>query len=153
MVGPAPTENQEASMSHTLRRTLLAALVATVAGLSLADAAFAQSKGGNDRGGGVSRGGGHEGGTDAAFDIYGTKASKPVLTHVPPTHNRKPRRWFPAPQVSCEVDGDLEIYNGADRRKCNTPTKRMRQAYLSCETIYIAVPGGYVPRRVCGRGE
>lgn len=141
-------------MSRTLRRSLLAALVATVAGLSLADGAFAQSKGDNGgRGGGISRGGGNEGGPDAAVDIYGVNA-KPI-THVnqPPTHNRKPRRWPYSPQVSCEVDADLNVYNSADRRKCNQATKRIRQAYVSCETVYVAVPGGYLPQRVCTRGE
>jgi hypothetical protein len=140
-------------MSHTVRRTLLAALVATVAGLSLADGAFAQTKGNNgDRGGGISRGG-TEGGPDAAVDIYGVNLK--AITHVnqPPTHNRKPRRWPQAPQVSCEVDADLNVYNSADRRKCNQATKRIRQAYLSCETVYLAVPGGYLPQRVCTRGE
>jgi hypothetical protein len=147
MVGPAPTENQEASMSHTLRRTLLAALVATVAGLSLADAAFAQSKGGNDRGGNR---GGLESGPEAVFDA---NMAKIVVTHVPPTHNRKPRRSRYPHQVSCEVDADLNVYNSADYRKCNQPTKRIRQAYLSCETVYVAVPGGYIPERVCTRGN
>jgi hypothetical protein len=143
-------------MSNTLRRTLLAALVAAVAGGALADGAFAQSKGdgghGNDRGGGVSRGG-TESSSGPEFDA---NAARAIAIYDNPRHyNRKPRVRVlpPSRETSCEVDGDLNVYNSADRRKCNLPTKRMRQAYVSCETVYVAVPGGYVPERVCTRGE
>ena len=140
-------------MSHILRRAALAALVATVAGFSMADAAFAQGKGQGGGHGGYSRGGGgNEGGTEAAFDIYGAKVGK-YAAHQPPTYHRKPRRWRQTREVSCEVDADLEVFNSADRRKCNLPTKRIRQAYVSCQTVYVAVPGGYIPERVCTRGE